>query len=527
MSQADHASPQVVCMDTHGSEHEGHWLPLAVVHSLVGALLGLLTAGLLVVLSLKVFTDLADVDYDLGLRMERLVAERVDNFSTGMEPVKKKGEATDSYLFLDVDPQVAISGDMGGSRESHLACAALQAKFPDRFALTTGAGEEKPAAKGSGRTVLDCGEDRPVNRYLLAELIPELQRRGARVIVLDVVVSGERSAVSLGELEALRKVLQQPRGKQVPVLYVTPAEYDIKALQSGGQMVRLGEDGIDRKSVGLVSMAAVALPAPTQPLRRYARCFATHGEAAGIPSLPYLASYMMEDPSRDPSKACTSSRPGTHLFEAPRVHYTLPSLRSHQDATGNDEDFRLWSIYRNVYNRCTVSNLWSADSECSTNAMVAGKMVVIGASNPARRDRHYTPLGDMAGAEVVINAARSFALFDEQDKTVLKALEKKAYIVFICTLVWFAFFCVKGILKPPKDASIVTYVGRSLAVGLTFCLALTTVLLLTFKLSFLSLSVLVGVLAVGLEQYVELVNAWVIHPFERGLKCLFKLPMGH
>ena len=61
--------------------------------------------------------------------------------------------------------------------------------------------------------------------------------------------------------------------------------------------------------------------------------------------------------------------------------------------------------------------------------MYKDKIVVIGASNPSRRDRHYTPFGDMAGSEVVINAIRSFLIYDSQDKSPWDLIKRELVIV--------------------------------------------------------------------------------------------------
>lgn len=517
--------------------HSDPWVRSALVDTLAGGLLGLVTASVLVVSSF-VFPGLADFDYDMGLRMRKFMDEYVIHWTTGLDP-----DAThvDSYVFVDVDPQLEPSPAAGSDDAG--ACSALARVPTSCYVIKPGAPAPRDrAACARGQVVLNCSAARRLNRHLLAEIVKGLRERGARLIVVDVELADEPGIVDRAENLALRDAMRQSGDATGPVIFVQPAEYDSQHEPTGSYNARADparlfdarlptDAGGTAADNGRPAFAAIALPAPGQPVRRYPKCFRNvwHG-AKPLPSLPYVAAALLAQPGTDPASLCPAS--GTDdsgrddgPYSAPRIRYTLPSLRAHQDNTRDGEDFRMWSVYRQVYNRCLAANFWSEESPCSRPASYRGKVAVIGASSLLRRDRHYTPIGNMAGAEVVINAIRSFVLNPQQrEKRVGEAVLKKASIVLVCLGPWFGFFCVHSYVKRRRSRWTASLGRRIIVIIIAFGITLVLVVGITFKMSYLSFSVLVGVLAIAVELYIEVMK-WGLDHVKRLLRLAFCLPV--
>ena len=493
-------------------------LPEAIVETLAGGLLGVVTASVLVVSSLVFFPGLADFDYDMGLRMRKFADEYLSNWTTGLVPDAKH---VDSYVFVDVDPQLEPSPTEGGDDTG--ACSAL-AHVPTRcYVMRPGAPAPRDrAACARGQVVLNCSAARPLNRHLLSELVKGLRERGARLIILDVVLADEPGAIDQAENLALRDAMRQSGDAAGPVIFAQPAEYDSQHEPTGSHSARVdparlfdarlpADAGGTAAGNGRPAFAAIALAAPGQPVRRYPKCFHSvwHG-AKPSPSLPYVAAALLAQPGTDPTSLCPAlgaddSGRDDSPYSAPRIRYTLPSLRAHQDNTRDGEDFRMWSVYRHVYNRCLAAKFWSEESPCSRPETYRGKVVVIGASSFLRRDRHYTPIGNMAGAEVVINAIRSFVLNPQQrDQDVGEAVLKKVSIVLVCLVPWLAFFCVYGYVKRGSHhrSHWTASLCRIAIVIFAFATTLVLVVGITFRASYSSFFVLIGVLAIAVELYI-------------------------
>lgn len=509
------------------------WVRMAVIHTLIGAVLGVATASFLVVVSLVVFPGLAEFDHDLGIRM-RMYAQRVVHHSQGIEPGGSQWPASFVFVDVDLEPVPRAMRDIDASSaceafdQARSRCTAPQAL---KAALLNDACAVMPAT-------LNCSAARPLNRYLLAGLIEHLRKTEARLIVLDVELADEAGVVPPEENNALRAVLAKVGPTETRVVFAQPAQYDSQNEATGVHVVKLeptylaGPLGVGNGRGP--SLVAVALPAPGQPVRRYPRCFRTSDPTLSpLPSLPYLAARLLESKGIDPKSLCVprydKDSSEVDPFAAPYIGYAFPALRAHEDDPLDDEDFEVWSTYRRVYNRCLAANVWSERSQCAVAEFYRSKVVVIGASNRLRRDRHATPLGNMAGAEVVINAINSFVVTPSpREKQPVEAIGKKIMIVLACLLPWFAYYALRGFLRRPptdKDRRVLGKVVRAAMVFLAFWLTLGTVLGITSVSSYGSFSVLVGVLAIGIEQYVEVINQWVLQPSERGLKRAFGLPV--
>ena len=146
--------------------------------------------------------------------------------------------------------------------------------------------------------------------------------------------------------------------------------------------------------------------------------------------------------------------------------------------------------------------------------MYRGKVVVVGASAPARRDRHYTPLGDMAGAEVTVNAMRSFFLYpSNRDKTFGELLWAKCVIVVFCAFPWLCYHFVSARRqdgpRPVSRVQLVLSGARSAALwALTMGIAVIMSMFLSFHVDgpAPSMDILLPVFAIALESYAHLAH---------------------
>ncbi|HEX6706387.1 MAG TPA: CHASE2 domain-containing protein [Albitalea sp.] len=491
---------------------DGRWWRFALRDTLMGLILGVATSCTLLWLEHGPFGELEDYGIDAGLRA-KVAIDRLKHVSGAM-PVDEKGRREASapsgtYIFLDVDPEFDESApDLSSSQA---VCNAMA--DASRVALSGPAPE------------LDCQAGRPINRILLAELVKGLRLRGARLIVLDVALGRESGVVPSDEADVLDGVLAKPLAlKEAPVIFAAPVSH--LTLPPGGR------PQVQLEHMPVSSGAGIAIPEPGQPVRRYGHSLKVEGSNERWLTLPYLGAQKLKD---EPGARRVSCAPQDDGF-APRILYTLPPMSSHEDSRdtrGRDE----WAYYRSVYNRCLASRFWDRDrSACGVvedqaHNAYAGRVVVVGASNPLRRDVHGTPLGEMAGAEVVINAMRSFDQYPcLHDDTTGELVVKKVMIVALCACVWFLFHAWRYRTAPlaPAKRTWIAKSRRGLQVAFGFWLTLIAVLALTLYASLRttgpipSLDIFLGVLAISVEQYVE-VAQWGHHVVKSWLERLLGL----
>lgn len=511
------------------------WARLAVAKSVAGTVLGLVTAVALVWLSQRVYPGLQDYGEDLGLRVG-VYLDRVAGSTSGVLPRKSEGDAF-SYVFLDVDPEGVVQS--GADRSAHSAAQ----EACDAYAEALRTGRTSLASSGAAPT-LNCSSARPLNRYLLAALVTALRERGARMIVLDVVLAEELGVVTSAENDALRNALlsRNAAAASVPVIIVAP--YEMAGLQGDAAsdgLVTLVMPSLIAGDAARGVHTAAALPAPGQPVRRYPKCLRQSGtDEAYVPSLPFLAAHLLSSGGQQ-KDACVpeTHKPPPHetgRHNAPRIVYTLPSMQAHQDDLLAPSRAR-WAPYRQIYNRCLAAHFWDGtESHCAQAQTYQDKVVVIGTSNPLRRDRHFTPLGDMAGAELVVNAVRSFVAYpDYRDKTFSETLGKKSVIVLWCGLFWLGYFLVRCWcfrVDEPTPLSMARIAARAAVVCLAFVAALLAVIAVALYGSFRtfgpapSLDVLIPVLAIAVDEYVEQVSK-VVHRVESWVESLLRVSTGH
>lgn len=405
---------------------------------------------------------------DAGLRMSAAV-DRIAHQRSGMQP-----DGSNAYVFLDVDPNDLdyVSDDAQGS-PSQRVCNA------------------------SGNSWA-CAPGRPINRSLLANVVRRLNERAPNLIVLDVALAPEGGVVPKEEDDELRAALCD---SQVRVLF--PAT--VLGIDSGRTppypFARLLENGqgVGHCAGGKRIETGIAYPSPGSPVRRYPRCFRTSGGAL-LPSLPYRAARSSSLTARAEPAICDDAA-GDIADPEPRIAYTLPGLLGHERSDPASDAGRQWSFYRQLYTRCLGTDFWDERASCGGKELYEGRVVVVGASSAARRDRHATPLGDMSGAEITINALRSFELYSDAQLTEPSFLARRgrdllslglgAGIWFLCS--WWEQRRWRGGLE------------RAVALVVTHLVILAAGFLLArgYQGSLPSVDVLVPLLAAGAEVYIE------------------------
>lgn len=508
------------------------WVRQAIVKTLVGCALGLVTAVIVVIVATRAYPEIQEFGQDLGLNLKMKLAE--------IGPVSRRlrdhGDSrTPAFVFLDLDPDPAL-GQFRSRGSPPVIRNAPPAEGLETCAAiprTAGVPDLKPT---------DCSSARPINRYLLAAVIAKLAKPGEelqpeklpQLIVIDVLLGLEDGSIGEPETAALTRLLPLTT---VPILWADPVvptsssakDFDYRV---GGETQPL----LTSRPPNLY--ATVALPTPGMPVRRYPKCLFDTRNDRMIPSLPYLAGSLVSNSDATPEGICP---PDTRILEVenfPRIVYTIPNIEAHEDPLDAPQRSRLMR-YGSLYRHCLAANLWATEtSPCAQDDMYAQKIVVIGASNPQRRDRHYTPLGDMAGPDVVINAVRSFALYPQNhDKSLLELLAGKLWIVLVCSVIWFGYFLISCRWRHTQDKAddkpgAFTRALRKVRLLAVFVLALLTVVSVAIWLSYdatgpiPSLDVLIPVLAVAIDVYVEQA-AHYLHRVESRLETLLGLGHGH
>jgi len=489
-----------------------------VVHTLIGLMLGLITSFVVLWLSYRTFPKVAEFGTDLGLQL-KMTLTRLQHFPGALPPTDSPG-----FVFVDVDPEF-----VDGAPSIRSACEALaSAPCPETGACDTAVGEP-----------LQCSDARPLNRYLLAHLVQGLRKRQASLIILDVALTTQDAVVGRGETAYLKNELLRQEPGIAPVIYAAPVQIVWnEADASSGGSVRAestaaepsdtypGPIHDDAAQQGRHSaVAAIAFPAVDTVVRRYPKCLRIHRTDKTRLSLPYLAAYY----AGGPHQGCDERK------QAPRIVYTVPHLRDHEDWT--DQEHGNSAFYRQIYARCLAANFWNSSSACGAAAehsIYRHRIVVIGASNPVRRDWHYTPIGNLVGAEVVINATRSALLYPHNDDHAFsQILFHEFWIVLACSAVWFGFHAVRFLTKRHPGSELTRRsagIQRALSLAMLFVVCLMITLALALWLSYQtdapapSLNILIGVLAISLEQYVDAM-AWLIRRTEHALGNL--LGAGH
>lgn len=461
----------------------------AAVHWLIGLALGLFVAALLVLTVSVAFPRLKEFSRDLGLAVS-VAWERVG--AVGKGGIERRSGEQFGYAFIDLDPLPARDGALSASPY----VTACRANLPQ------------------GVAVSECDPRHPINRHLLAKVVERVAAQGAHRVVIDVLLERPPEGTDGSGEAALARAVSQ---LSTPVIYSAPV---VEVLSSGqpGVSVAYLVPGEQPALPPSQARAAVPYPEADQPVRRYSRCFLEFGGERLIASLPFAAVQSLTG-AVESDEACRRTQ------APPRIVYTLPSLAGHAAD--------LPDLYRPVLMRCAIQQLWDKNDACGFDASLKERIVVIGASHPLRRDRHFTPLGDMAGSEVVINAMRSFQLYPSvHEPSGWRKLGDKCLVVLcVSVLVWLPFYVFarwREEKRPRKSLKGAAWVFESTLRFVVFIMAMFAAVILSLWFAANGsatpdVDVLLPVVAVALEVVIE-AAADARQAMERLLNRWFGLP---
>jgi CHASE2 domain-containing sensor protein len=447
-----------------------HWLADAIVKSLSGIALGLFLAFAVLPLVRWLFPDFQDWSIDRGMRISEMLHPVGSNRTERALGVR-------GYVFVDVD-----TGDDAPLASSQQAC--------DRVSRS-------PASRVP--TPWDCAPWRPINRYLLASIVESLRARGAKLIVVDVKLGAGGYPLPSEEASALIAVLQGAGSPAIAVLPVRPLPDTLP-----GDELSIEPQAISGLSLSqALALAAPALPYPGDILRRYVACYGMR-TAQGHESIPSVATRVEAVLRGTADARALCERDPQALPAALRIAFTLPEVPAEPATAGASRDSALWNRYHLFLDRCRAIDLDDSDASCSQSSLFRDKIAIIGTSSRARGDRHLTPLGEMSGSMVVLNAVRS--RLQENSAVGTSLFKEVRHDLAVCgraACVWFIAFVLLGMITQKHFGPVAAFSLRFVVVvG-----ALTGVLWVGVKGSFSvagtpqNLNLMFPLLAFGLEMY--------------------------
>jgi len=486
-------------MSVEPTPPSGSWVGEAIVKTLLGAVIAVLTACLISVFG-WVFPSIRESSVDRSMRVSEV-------FRPAAPTAVEAALGIRGYVFVDVDPgdplaDGAPSSDAAGTRltSSQQACAALAPSSP-----VSQAGE------------WDCAPWRPINRYMLAALIDTLRQRNVMFTIVDVELNAGGYPLPAEEHTALISALQAARSNALAVLPAVP----LREPLPGDQMtIQLEPAPSGMPMAEALEIAAPAVPFTEDPVRHFADCYGVqtrdNSGKLQIASVPVRAAAALRG-VKDVRGLC---RPARVVRVPERLLFTLPALPVEPRSPGNHRTAGLWARYSPFYVRCRAIDVVSPESICNQPELYRGKVVLVGASARARGDRHTTPLGEMSGGEVILNAVRSTLLTSQAIKTsAIASIGHEMGTLAKGTLVWLVAFLTLAYLG---QSGLRAGVKFALRVAVTIvAVGLATLVAVTGSFDPMGgpdrMNLLLPLVAAGLEQYVEFARN-VVETLERFLR---------
>ena len=247
-----------------------------------------------------------------------------------------------------------------------------------------------------------CASRSPATAEVTARAVGAVAAAQPRLIIIDALLwDKDDDTKGDNELTGMSQALAR---SGVPAVAVAPV-----APRDDAQLVLAPQ--LEPKAVGGVHFAPAVLTVGddgSDVMRSYPQRVPVwvNGRCESGPTLPFLASSLLRDGSVPGTEAC---HPG-QAEEDERVFYTLPSqvpdIAAHE-TRNRQRDYHAHYVYH-AASQLIDFRTGALRPDASVRALT-GAVIVIGTSAAPAGDRHTTPLGIMAGSEVVINATRSFA----------------------------------------------------------------------------------------------------------------------
>jgi len=350
-----------------------------------------------------------------------------------------------------------------------------------------------------------CETRSPASAAAAARVADALLSANPRVIVIDVrlwnVNPNDKVSDAVTHLLAHAKERETAVGRQpaVPVVAVAPA----------GPEGSVGHAVIDWSQVPeavrtsrLNFAPALIWPSPTDGIARtYPAVVCTIGPDGAtaeveVESLPRLAAkYAMAAPHAPPLRGAkpdpaprlsvtAQGCPKAAVETDTRNLFTIEAVQpDHSDQSVEARARRHRSPFYNVFASTEVVGPGPPGARPGLildRSQIDDHVVVIGYSGPGGLDRHSTPLGEMSGAELILNATRSFAASSNLTPLETRyAMVREAIVALLCSLPFLAFWMATVPLWRCASATAgrLRFIAQPLAGGLISALFVATVLL--------------------------------------------------
>jgi hypothetical protein len=211
----------------------------------------------------------------------------------------------------------------------------------------------------------------------------------------------------------------------------------------------------DAPVLTLPYLAAVLISASRPP--EDLDCFVTHPPPPVSPTKPSLAARNCDQASlrRPDGTGATLTREDLERDIAkpqPRILFTLPG-RATTTPMAREERSPMARLFQNVYSRYASTEAFSSSGALRLPAdNLADRVVIIGTSAPTALDWHQSPIGNMTGAEIILNATKAYLEGGTRDEPnprekLLRELAAACIASLPFLLGWLVYFLLRSALK--------------------------------------------------------------------------------
>lgn len=278
-----------------------------------------------------------------------------------------------------------------------------------------------------------CLRDQPAPPALIMDFARAAQTSGAKVVIVDIEPPDDQA-----DRDALYRSLSRETGPWFVAPMPSRPNFSPDTLDLTIDWPQAGQPVLANGKLRLAPMATTTDPAAGDGIVRHFPILARVRDAEGthsqwMPTAPYLAA-VLADRGQAPVADCLFYRRGAQdcLGVSPsgklaemtatgrdtsirnRILYSLPGL---SDEADQSTEF-LRARYLGRYERFVASRLMTEGRFEIPEGLLAGKIVVLGTSAAQGEDWHPTPIGPLAGPEIVLNATRAFGEFTPLKETV-------------------------------------------------------------------------------------------------------------
>jgi len=281
-----------------------------------------------------------------------------------------------------------------------------------------------------------------------------------KLVIIDTPLSESSSPAGADEdLEAMHDAV---KSSAIPVLAVLPAEkIDAQQLMASPQLIPVPlRDNVIKFAPAFLKRGRDG----SEVARVYPKAFPviTNGHCQLQATLPFQAAQILRNAPFAQDAACPSllkesSHPLGEHEEEDRFLFTLPSVPARGGLANVDRRDRAHlerriRTYSGLYDHFLATELMDVGAPTPALKRLAnrieGRTVIISSSTSLANDLHQTPFGPMSGAEVILNATRSFAAdLDLKEPSLFEKIGKEAIIAFLISPAFFLFWWLENLTE--------------------------------------------------------------------------------